>query len=379
MARGDGLVLAIDGGGVKTDLVLLDSRGRLMSLVRGRGSHAHYLGVEGCVAVLEDLLEDAIAQASLDPGRLARPFASTAQIMLAGADLPEELAALRDRIGQLHWSERLVVDNDTLALLRAGTDRGWGIAVVCGAGINGLGIAADGREVRFPSLGPISGDWGGGADVGLAALAAAARSADGRGPRTVLEAAVPAHFGLTEPLEVSRALHLQQLPIARVDELTPLVFAVCDRDPVAAGIVNRLADEVVAFARAALLRLGLTGADPDVVLGGRLLRAVSASAISRIADGVERVAPQARVLVAPSEPIVGAALLGLDALAADASARVRARAELDAATTTLGDQRSLGSDRGEHVEVAGWAGGPGGRDPAKDGGEREGVDQGSYR
>jgi hypothetical protein len=43
------------------------------------------------------------------------------------------------------------------------------------------------------------------------------------------------------------------------------------------------------------------------------------------------VAPKARVLVSPSEPIVGAALLALDALGADPAARARARADLDAA------------------------------------------------
>jgi N-acetylglucosamine kinase-like BadF-type ATPase len=345
-ARSDGLVLAVDGGGVKTDLALLDSSGGLLSLVRGSGSSAHYLGVDGCVELLESLLESAIARAGL--GRLDRPLASTAQILLAGADLPEELSTLRTRIEQMNWSDRLVVDNDTVALLRAGTDRGWGVAVVCGAGINCLGLAPDGREVRFLALGQISGDWGGGADVGLAALAAAARSADGRGPGTALETAVPTHFGLSEPFEVSRALHLRQLPTARLDELARVVFAVCDHDSVAAGIVGRLADEVVAFATAALRRLELTEGDADVVLGGRLLRAVSPSVVQTIARGVQEVTPNARVLVAASEPIVGAALLALDALAADGSASVRARAELDAAVGRLrGRTRSDGSRAGE--------------------------------
>ena len=144
-----------------------------------------------------------MAEAGLAP--LARPFAATAQLLLAGMDLPEELSALRAAMERLNWSERLVVGNDTEALLRAGTDRGWGIAVVCGTGINCLGVAPDGREARFLSFGPVSGDWGGGRDVGLAALAAAVRSADGRGPRSVLEKAVPAHFGLGDPFEVARA------------------------------------------------------------------------------------------------------------------------------------------------------------------------------
>jgi N-acetylglucosamine kinase-like BadF-type ATPase len=354
-ARSDALVLAVDGGNVKTDLALLDASGALLSVVRGGGSSTHYLGIEGCVALLESLLETALARAGLDPR--SRPIASSAQILLAGADLPEELSALRARIERLDWSERLVVDNDTLALLRTGTDRGWGIAVVCGAGINCVGIARGGREVRFPALGPISGDWGGGADVGLAALAAAARSADGRGARTVLESAVPAHFGLTEPFEVSRAVHLGQIPRAQLGELAGVVFALCDEDSVAAGIVNRLADEVIAFARAALCRLELTGADPDVVLGGRLLRAVSPSVVARISRGVQEVAPNARVLVAPSDPIVGAALLGLDALGVDSSASARARAELDAAVETLrrGPREPSGGSQ-TREEVAGSSG-----------------------
>ncbi len=365
----DGLVLAVDGGGVKTDLALLDSSGRLLSFVRGGGSQPHYLGVDGCVEVIESLLDRAIADAGL--GSLERPFASTAQLLLAGADLPDELDALRVGFERLAWSDRLVVGNDTEALLRAGTDRGWGVAVVCGTGINCLGLAPGGRgsgpreatggrgsgppeatggrgsgpreatggpgsgprEARFLSFGPISGDWGGGADVGMAALAAAVRGADGRGPRTRLESAVPAQFGMSDPFEVAQAFHLGRLAVARLGELAPVVLGLCGEDPIATGIVSRLAGEVVAFARAALRRTELSGTDPDIVLGGRLLRSLPADVIEEIGRQIHEVAPMARVVVSPSEPIVGAALLGLDALGADGAAGARVRAELDAAVS----------------------------------------------
>lgn len=330
----DGLVLAVDGGGAKTDLALLDRSGALLSHVRGGGSQAHYLGVDGCIAVLEELLTTAVTRAGLDANR--RPLASTAQLLLAGTDLPEEVAALRLAIEGLRWSEQLVVGNDTEALLRAGTDRGWGVAIVCGTGINCLGLAADGREARFLSFGPTSGDWGGGLDVGLVALAAAVRAADGRGPRSALEAAVPAHFGLRDPLQVARAVHLEELSMARLGELAPVVLDICDEDEVAASIIDRLAAEVVAFGRAAICRLGLTEVDPDVVLGGRLLRTILPSMVEVIADGVHGVAPGARVVVSPSEPIVGAALLGLDSLGANRGAWTRARTELDSAIDSTG-------------------------------------------
>ena len=143
---------------------------------------------------------------------------------------------------------------------------------------------------------------------------------------------------------MARAAHLEELPAVSLGELAPIVLSVCDRDSVAAGIIERLADEVVAFARAALRRLELTSGDPDVVLGGRVLRALPPGVIETITRGVEQVAPDARVAVTRSEPIVGAALLGLDAIGADPSAKARARAELDAAVEGLSAPSSSASD-----------------------------------
>ena len=228
----DRLVLAVDGGNAKTDLALVQASGRVLALVRGGRSSPHYVGLNGCIKVLEQLRAEAMSRAGLASDRRERVDA--AALLVAGADLPEELEALRARIKVLDWSERLLVDNDTLALLRSGSDRGWGVAVVCGSGINCIGIGPDGRQLRFPSLGEITGDWGGGSDVGLAAVMAAARSADGRGPQTALEAIVPAHFGLAEPFELARALHLHEIPDERLRELAPLVFAAAE-DGVAVG------------------------------------------------------------------------------------------------------------------------------------------------
>src|SRR6266516_2550711 len=157
------------------------------------------------------------------------------------------------------------VRNDTYAILRTGTDRGWGVAVACGAGINCVGVAPDGREHRFGSLGPLSGDWGGGGDLGLGAVGAAVRAEDGRGPGTVLAESVPAYFGLASPAAVAEAFHLGAVKESRLVELAPLVLAASAAGDAEAGRRGgRLADEVVAFVRAAVSRLGLAGSGLDV-------------------------------------------------------------------------------------------------------------------
>ena len=112
----------------------------------------------------------------------------------------------------------------------------------------------------------------------------------------------------------------------------------------AARIVARVADEVVAFATAALIRLGLTDQGPDVVLGGGLMRAASLDTIQQIKLGIQKVCPTAMVVVSQTGPIVGAALLGLDELGAGGDAVARIRAELHDAFMRAEHAASEGSD-----------------------------------
>jgi N-acetylglucosamine kinase-like BadF-type ATPase len=320
------VVLAVDGGNSKTDLALVSAAGDVLSLVRGPLSSPHHLGLDGSLRVLRDLLDQASVDAGLDSSN--GPVADVAQLLMAGVDFPSEEDELREAIEERGWARHTRVGNDTFAVLRAGTERGWGVAVTCGSGINCVGVAPDGRQARFPALGAITGDWGGGHDVGLAGLSAAARSEDGRGPKTSLEQAVPKHFGLEKPSEVAEAMHRRKIPERRVGELTPVVFAEAARDEVAAEIVERLGEEVVALARVALERLDLTRESVEVLLGGGVLQGADGRLIDAIEAGLNDVGPAIRVRTTTAPAIVGAALLGLDALGATAETQERVRQEL---------------------------------------------------
>jgi N-acetylglucosamine kinase-like BadF-type ATPase len=331
-------VLAVDGGNSKTDLALVARDGSVLAMVRGPLSSPHHLGVEGCLAVLERLLGDAVREAELEAPRIAE----IAELLMAGVDFPAEEETLREAVAERSWANRVHVGNDTFAVLRAGTDRAWGVAVTCGAGINCVGVAPDGRHARFPALGAITGDWGGGYDLGLAAVSAAARSEDGRGPRTSLERAVPAHFGLATPSDLAEAIHAGRLEQRRVIELAPLVLAEAADDAVAAEIVQRLAHEVIALVRVALSRLDLADEPVEVLLGGGVLQDADGDLLAAISAGLKQAAPAVTVRPTASPAIVGAALLGLDKLDAGPEAHARLRGELGLAFTQLEGVASLG-------------------------------------
>jgi N-acetylglucosamine kinase-like BadF-type ATPase len=313
-------VLAVDGGNSKTDLAVIGDDGTLIASARGPGSSHHHLGLVGAVEQLGALFNEASARA----GGAAPAIGVLA---LAGADQPEEERALEAAISAQDWAPRVIVRNDTFAVLRAGTDSPDGVAVVCGAGINCVGVAADGRVVRFASLGGITGDWGGGSDVGMAALGAAVRAEDGRGPRTVLVDVVANYFGRADATAVALDVHAGRISIWELGEVTPAVFAAAtDGDAQARLIMDRTADEVAAFVRAALTRLGMSGEEVPVVLGGSILRAGWSKLDTRIDELVARAAPRATVVRTAYPPLVGAALLALDEIAAPHAAHERLRA-----------------------------------------------------
>ncbi|WP_425569284.1 N-acetylglucosamine kinase [Nonomuraea salmonea] len=204
-----------------------------------------------------------------------------------------------------------MVRNDTFALLRAGASGPWGVAVVCGAGINAVGVAPSGAVARLPALGRLSGDWGGGQDLGEEALWHAVRAEDGRGRPTALARLVTSHFGTATVEELVLAVHFGLVDGDRLHELAPGVLAAAgDGDPVARELVERQAEEVTVLAEVCLRRLGLLETPVEVVLGGGLLTARDPLMTKLLEAGFALRAPHAEPVVADRPPVMGGGAAG---------------------------------------------------------------------
>lgn len=236
---------------------------------------------------------------------------------LAGADFPNDLRLLRAAIAQERLADRVEVRNDAFAALRAGAPARWGIAVICGSGVNAVGVAPDGRTARLAGMGQLSGDWGGGHAIGMDALGAAVRASDGRGAPTSLRALVPRALDMKRPVDVTRAIYDGTISNRRLEELAPVVFAAAAAgDRVARSIVDRLADELAIMAMAIARRLRVVRAEVDVVLAGGVFRAGERGFSERIEERLAAAMPRARIRRLVEQPVLGAALLGLDGLGA---------------------------------------------------------------
>ncbi|MFE9044104.1 N-acetylglucosamine kinase [Streptomyces sp. NPDC012421] len=316
----NGTLLAVDAGNSKTDAAVLAADGTVLGTARGGGFQPPLVGVAAAV----DGLAEIVGRAAADAG-VPLSFAHVTAC-LANADLPVEEAALEQELRERGWSPSVRVHNDTFAILRAGLDEPRGVAVVCGAGVNCVGMTPDGRTARFPAIGKISGDWGGGGGLSDEALWFAARAEDGRGEPTELARALPAHFGRKTMYALIEALHLGMVPHARRHELVPVLFRVAtEGDPVALSLVHRMAEEVVALSTVALRRLGLLDEEAPVVLGGSVLAARHPQLEDRLLGLLAERAPKAVVRFVTAPPVLGAGLLALDESGAGPEAAARLR------------------------------------------------------
>ena len=324
----EGIVVAIDGGGTKTDAVALDATGAVVAHVRLGASDVHP-GREGESAAVVDAAVRRV-HAEAGGGPLLR-----VGVFLSGLDHEDEFAAFRARIRSLPWflgvdGVEAHVENDMFALLRTGTLAPDAVAVVCGTGLNAIGVRADGTTARFLAWGAVSGDWGGGSDIGAEALRLAARALDGRGPETALTTALPESFGRSDLTALIEDVHFGRLPEERLAELVPVVFTAADHgDAVSRALVERQAEEIVAMAASAARRLGLDRDPIPVVLGGGVLAARQPLLLDGVVQRLAAALPSAVPTVVDARPVVGAGLALLEQQGSADEVLRRARAALE--------------------------------------------------
>ncbi|KRA26006.1 hypothetical protein ASD65_09235 [Microbacterium sp. Root61] len=301
-------LLALDGGNSKTDVLLVAEDGTVISRARAGAFVPHIVGATAAVASLAAAVTEVLA--STPDGRAALVAG-----YLANADLPEEELAIADAIATHGWGDHVVVGNDTLAMLRTGTDAATAVAVVCGAGINCVGIAPGRPTVRYPALGRITGDWGGGFGIGKEVLWYATRAEDGRGPTTGLADMVAQHFDRETAVGVATGMHLGTVDRDRMHEIVPLLFQAVDAgDAIAETIARQQAEEIGLLVTNTLHRLDLLQEPVDVVLGGGMLTSRHPALLEPVRAAIRSVAPLATIRIVDAEPVLGSALLGLEHL-----------------------------------------------------------------
>jgi N-acetylglucosamine kinase-like BadF-type ATPase len=316
----DEMVLGIDGGGTHTVALLArltsdqTATTHLSALtprqLLGRGeagpSNPRSVGVERALQALDSAIGKAFESAEL-----SRCPVRAAWFGLAGAGRPEDQEPIRRWAIQRNLAARVEVCADAPLLLAAGTPDGWGLAIVAGTGSMAFARSPDGRTSRAGGWGYLLGDEGSGYALGLAALQAVARMADGRGRETILSASLLDNLQLKRADELIAAIYRDAIGPPAIAALAPLVIEAADADDsVASGIVQHGANHLASAAAIAAGHLGLPRRCPLALAGGLLLASASyRDRVLKSLEVVQGILPEPITLV--PEPAEGAVRLAL--------------------------------------------------------------------
>ena len=300
------LVLGIDGGGTKTLAWLAAAEGDAAPLGVGLGGPGNFqaVGVEAALANLSASIDAAFADAKLQRGPVA-----AAVVGLAGSDREENRKILADWASVRNLSHRFRVVNDALPIVAAGSPEGWGIGLISGTGSLCFGQTADGRQARSGGWGYLFGDEGSAYALGVAGLRAAAKAADGRGPKTRLLEGFLKHFQISSPADLVRAAYPLAGDRAQIASLASIVSEAAARsDGVAQAIFDTAAAELAAMVRAVAQSLDLDGATFPLALTGGVLCA-NATLRRSLEEHLQRLDLTPEPVTTVEQPVAGAVRL----------------------------------------------------------------------
>ena len=252
--------LGIDGGGTKTEAVLIDQTGRILARDKAGSSNPNDVGLDQSVDLLIALSDGLLRKTGLTP----------ADVNLFGGIsgvINHRDAMLRMISDRRHYN-RLDVQSDGINLVSSELDEGDGAAIICGTG--SACFLRMGRElIRIGGWGYLLDSAGSGYDIGRQAVEAALRAHDKRGEATLLSGLITEALGAPAEQSITK-LYAEGKPL--IASLAPLVFKADEQgDRQADLILDRNAAALAEYIVTAYRWLCDAGRQParmPVVIGG---------------------------------------------------------------------------------------------------------------
>jgi N-acetylglucosamine kinase-like BadF-type ATPase len=304
-------VLGFDGGGTKTECVLLDSQRQVRATTRSGPSNPFRIGHEAATVALTEAAQSAAREAGIELREIAALCAGLAGVGSAQSheEMQRQLAnAFPDT------KRRLVTD---LELSLEATGQPAAIVLVAGTGSAAIGRDAQGHTARAGGHGPLLSDQGSAYDVGRLAVAAAVRERDRSGSDTAIGAEILRH------LKFSSWIELRDRARVAADEVFPRVFPVIAQaaesgDACSQTLLRYAAREITVLADALVDRLKLRDSAIYIAKTGGMI------SNSKFFDGqldaqLREIAPRAIIGLLPISPAEAAARLALELVSASAT------------------------------------------------------------
>jgi len=295
-------VVGVDGGGTKTEAIIMDADLRVIGEGRSGASNPLRVGITNAAAAVREAIDEACAAA-----KVRRSDLDAAEVGLAGARRRELRERMRETLMPLGIRDLEVVTDADIALYGA-TDGAPGLVVIAGTGSICCGINARGKKLCAGGWGPIAGDEGAGAWIARRALRAIAYASDGRGPQTLLTEFACNYFHVSTADDLTTAIYAPTITNERIAGFgRDVVEAAKRKDEVAERIIFEGGTELGFAAAAVIKNLQMERERFQIAYVGGVFRAAGEMILKPLKIEVAKVAPRAYFEPPHFSPAVAAA------------------------------------------------------------------------
>jgi N-acetylglucosamine kinase-like BadF-type ATPase len=305
------VVVGVDGGGTKTDVVVADLDGRTLGTAQAGPTNWESVGTDRMVAEVGRGIDAALGAAGA-----RRHEVAAAAFGLAGVDWASDHDRVDAALARLGLPGPRVVANDSLVALRAGCSRPWGIVSSVGTGTVTAGVDPDGRWFRTLAVG-----WGeptGAGTLVSEALHAIAAHYHRTAPASSLTERFLDATGHVDVAALFEDLTRGRAPVGA--HLAPLLDeAARAGDAVARQIIDDTARRHAAMVVGVAAHLDMTDLDFELVTAGSVHRTGHEYFGPAFLARVHETCPHARPTMLEVSAALGAVRLALDALAGEVS------------------------------------------------------------
>jgi glucosamine kinase len=232
--------IGVDGGGTKTDLILVDAGGTVIARHTAPGCNPSQLGSDQAAAVVREAFAELVAKAKIGN---PTPNIATTHLYTAGSPI-----FWRGFAATLQGFGTVVTGPDSLPVLELATDGQPGLVLHAGTGSFVAARAPDGSVHYAGGLGWKFGDPGSGFDLGRRGLGLALLELQAaRGQSTALSplaAALCAHTGLADYPANSRLFYSDPAANTLIAGFAPRVLelAAADCGPAQQVVADSITD-----------------------------------------------------------------------------------------------------------------------------------------
>ena len=319
-------VLGIDQGGSKTCAMVCNSEGEILGVGYGRGACHSVQGMSAAMEGISAAVSQALSQAKLQPEQVDQVAGG-----LTGVDWPHEAELLRENVSRTLSiaKERIIVVNDCIIALRAGTSSAAGCILCAGSGLNCAVRDGKGKEYTYGFY--IEDRMQGGTALGKRTIQAVYDGESGLTEKTPLTDAVLEHMHCSTVDELLYRQVTTGLDGAQVLSL-PLVLEAyaLNGDVAACKVLRQYGEDIARYVTCGLKRLDMLQSEAEVVLSGSIFKCRSSILVDTVTNAIHAEAPKAQIVESVYEPVVGGVLLALDQLKDTDAALIQMHIKRDA-------------------------------------------------